>query len=147
MINDRFIILLEKYFENSLTAREQSEFDDFLKIDKYFEEFQKQKSLKEVFMKMNLKEPKNNFWDDYWLNIYNRLERGIAWILISLGLTFLIGYAIYEFIQKLFVDDGGPVIVKLGLITLFIGALILILSLIREQFIKFKNDNYKEIKR
>lgn len=147
MINDRFIILLEKYFENSLTAREQSEFDDFLKIDKYFEEFQKQKSLKEVFMIMNLKEPKNNFWDDYWLNIYNRLERGIAWILISLGLTFLIGYAIYEFIQKLFVDDGGPVIVKLGLITLFIGALILILSLIREQFIKFKNDNYKEIKR
>ena len=147
MINDRFIILLEKYFENSLTAREQSEFDDFLKIDKYLEEFQKQKSLKEVFMKMNLKEPKNNFWDDYWLNIYNRLERGIAWILISLGLTFLIGYAIYEFIQKLFVDDGGPVIVKLGLITLFIGALILILSLIREQFIKFKNDNYKEIKR
>lgn len=147
MINDRFIILLEKYFENSLTVIEQSEFDDFLKIDKYFEEFQKQKSLKEVFMKMNLKEPKNNFWDDYWLNIYNRLERGIAWILISLGLTFLIGYAIYEFIQKLFVDDGGPVIVKLGLITLFIGALILILSLIREQFIKFKNDNYKEIKR
>ena len=147
MINDRFIILLEKYFENSLTAREQSEFDDFLKIDKYLEEFQKHKSLKEVFMKMNLKEPKNNFWDDYWLNIYNRLERGIAWILISLGLTFLIGYAIYEFIQKLFVDDGGPVIVKLGLITLFIGALILILSLIREQFIKFKNDNYKEIKR
>ena len=147
MINDRFIILLEKYFENSLTVIEQSEFDDFLKIDKYLEEFQKQKSLKEVFMKMNLKEPKNNFWDDYWLNIYNRLERGIAWILISLGLTFLIGYAIYEFIQKLFVDDGGPVIVKLGLITLFIGALILILSLIREQFIKFKNDNYKEIKR
>ena len=147
MINDRFIILLEKYFENSLKVIEQSEFDDFLKIDKYFEEFQKQKSLKEVFMKMNLKEPKNNFWDDYWLNIYNRLERGIAWILISLGLTFLIGYAIYEFIQKLFVDDGGPVIVKLGLITLFIGALILILSLIREQFIKFKNDNYKEIKR
>lgn len=147
MINDRFIILLEKYFENSLTVIEQSEFDDFLKIDKYFEEFQKQKSLKEVFMIMNLKEPKNNFWDDYWLNIYNRLERGIAWILISLGLTFLIGYAIYEFIQKLFVDDGGPVIVKLGLITLFIGALILILSLIREQFIKFKNDNYKEIKR
>jgi hypothetical protein len=113
----------------------------------YKKEFQNQINVKEAVMNLNLKKPKSEFWDNYWLNTYNRLERGVAWILISIGLTLLIGFAVFQFIQKLFVDDGGPFIIKIGLIVLFTGALILILSLIREQFIKTKNDSYKEIKR
>lgn len=147
MIDERFIILTEKFFDKNLTDEEKKELDDFLMDEEYKKEFQKQINVKEAVMNLNLKKPKSEFWDNYWLNTYNRLERGVAWILISIGLTLLIGFAVFQFIQKLFVDDGGPFIIKIGLIVLFTGALILILSLIREQFIKTKNDSYKEIKR
>jgi ABC-type multidrug transport system fused ATPase/permease subunit len=147
MIEERFIILTEKFFDKNLADEEKKELDDFLMDEDYKKEFQKQINVKEAVMNLNLKKPKSEFWDNYWLSTYNRLERGVAWILISIGLTLLIGFAVYQFIQKLFVDDGGPFIIKIGLIVLFTGALILILSLIREQFIKTKNDSYKEIKR
>lgn len=147
MKNERFIILLEKYFEQSLSPDEKKEFEKLITNAELKKEFENQKEIKEVIMKLNLKEPKKDFWDNYWLSTYNKLERGIAWILISIGLTLLIGFAVYQFVQKLFVDDGGPLVIKIGLITLFIGALVLILSLIREQFLKTKNDSYKEIKR
>jgi len=147
MIEERFIILTEKFFDKNLADEEKKELDDFLMDEDYKKEFQKQINVKEAVMNLNLKKPKSEFWDNYWLSTYNRLERGVAWILISIGLTLLIGFAVYQFIQKLFVDDGGPFIIKMGLIVLFTGALILILSLIREQFIKTKNDSYKEIKR
>ncbi|MAT58699.1 MAG: hypothetical protein CMF23_12075 [Ignavibacteriae bacterium] len=147
MIEERFIILTEKFIDKSLTDNEKKELDKFLMDEDYKKEFQNQINVKEAVMNLNLKKPKSEFWDNYWLNTYNRLERGVAWILISIGLTLLIGFAVFQFIQKLFVDDGGPFIIKIGLIVLFTGALILILSLIREQFIKTKNDSYKEIKR
>ena len=147
MIEERFIILTEKFIDKSLTDNEKKELDKFLMDEDYKKEFQNQINVKEAVMNWNLKKPKSEFWDNYWLNTYNRLERGVAWILISIGLTLLIGFAVFQFIQKLFVDDGGPFIIKIGLIVLFTGALILILSLIREQFIKTKNDSYKEIKR
>ncbi|MBZ0182172.1 MAG: hypothetical protein K8F60_06915 [Melioribacteraceae bacterium] len=147
MIEERFIILTEKFIDKSLTDNEKKELDEFLMDEDYKKEFQNQINVKEAVMNLNLKKPKSEFWDNYWLNTYNRLERGVAWILISIGLTLLIGFAVFQFIQKLFVDDGGPFIIKIGLIVLFTGALILILSLIREQFIKTKNDSYKEIKR
>ena len=147
MIEERFIILTEKFIDKSLTDNEKKELDKFLMDEDYKKEFQNQINVKEAVMNLNLKKPKSEFWDNYWLNTYNRLERGVAWILISIGLTLLIGFAVFQFIQKLFVDDGGPFIIKIGLIVLFTGALILILSLIREQFIKTKNDSHKEIKR
>ncbi len=147
MIDEKFIYLMEKYFDDELTIDEKSELNKFLEDKNYRSEFEEQKKLKEVFMKMTLKNPGNDFWDGYWLNTYNRLERGLAWIFISIGVILLIGFAAVEFVDRLFTDDGGPIVIKVGLVTLFFGSLVLIFSLLREKFFKLKKDKYKEIQR
>lgn len=147
MSNDRFIILLEKYFEDELSENEKIEFDNFLEDEKYRSEFEEQKKVKEVFQKMTLKNPTKEFWDGYWLNTYNKLERGIAWIFISIGVLLLIGFAVVELVDRLFTDDGGPLVIKIGLVALFFGSLVLIFSLLREKLFTRKNDKFKEIQR
>ncbi len=147
MNNDRFIILLERHFDGELTADEKIEFNRILEDEKYRSEFEEQKKVKEVLKKMNLKNPTKEFWDGYWLNTYNKLERGIAWIFISIGVVLLIGYAAIELVDRLFTNDGGPLVIKIGLTALFFGSLVLIFSLLREKLFTRKNDKYKEIQR
>ena len=57
-MNERFIILLEKYFENELTVSESQEFETLKNSNaKLKQEFEEQKTIKEVLKKMTLKNP------------------------------------------------------------------------------------------
>lgn len=147
-MNERFIYLIGKKLDDEITKAEQQELDRLIANDESLKsEYEKQLKAKEVLKKMNLKNPSKEFWDGYWLNTYNKLERGLAWIFISIGILILIGFAVIQFVEKLFTDDGGPILIKIGLAALFFGSLVLIFSLLREKFFKMKNDKYKEIQR
>ena len=147
-MNDRTLYLIEKYIDNSLTKEESVELEKIInnspEIKKDIEE---QKKVREVLSKMKLKDPSKEVWDGYWLDIYNRLERGISWIAISLGLLVIFGYSSYEFVQSIIKDTHMPQFVKISLGVFFFGLLVLIWSLLREKFKTSKNDNYKEIQR
>ena len=83
MIRENEIILIEKYFANSLTANEQLEFEKLLLTDLNFKnEFEEQLKIKEVLNQMKLKNPEKEIWDKYWLNTYNLLERRVAWLFV-----------------------------------------------------------------
>ncbi len=57
-MNERFIILLEKYFENELTDSESQEFETLINSNaKLKQEFEEQIRIKEVLRKMKLKNP------------------------------------------------------------------------------------------
>ncbi len=52
-MNERFIILQEKYFDDMLTTEEKIEFDNFLKTNAELKtEFEEHKRIKEVLRKM-----------------------------------------------------------------------------------------------
>ncbi len=147
-MTERFIILLEKYFENNLTDSESQEFETLINSNaKLKKEFEEQKEIKEVLKKMTLKNPSKEAWDGYWLGIYNRIERGIAWIAISIGAIIFFGYASIEAVNSFINDTQTPPIVKVGISILFFGALVLIFSLLREKFFASKHDKYKEVQR
>jgi len=97
--------------------------------------------------KMTLKNPSKEKWDGYWLGIYNRIERGIAWIAISIGAIIFFGYASIESVNAFINDTQTPPIIKVGISILFFGVLILIFSLLREKFFTSKHDKYKEVQR
>ena len=42
---------------------------------------------------MKFKKLPEMYWDDYWTHVYNRIERGFSWILVSLGAMILLVYA------------------------------------------------------
>jgi hypothetical protein len=148
MISEKFIVLLEKYFSNEISSEEKNEFEKMLKSDSQLQsEFDEQKRIKEVLNKMKLKNPSREVWDSYWMGIYNRIERGIAWIVISIGAMIFFGYASYEIVNAFIKDTQAPVLAKIGISMLVFGGLILLFSLIREKMFSSKRDKYKEIQR
>lgn len=147
-MNERFIYLLENYFENKLSEEGKTEFFDLVNNNSELKkEFEEQKRVKEVLSKMMLKNPSQEIWDSYWLGIYNRIERGIAWIIISIGAVLVFGFSVIKFIETLYLDSTVPLIMKIGIYAISFGFVILIVSLLRERIFTFKHDKYKEIQR
>ena len=146
-MNERFIYLIEKCFDNELNVDEKTEFDSLLQNKDLKNEFEEQKRVKEVLGKMKLKNPTVEVWDKYWLGVYDKLERGIAWIAVSVGFLILIIYGSIEAVEKFLVDTQTPEIVKFGISILVIGGLILLFSVIREKFFTHTRDKYKEVQR
>lgn len=147
-MNARFIYLMEKYFDEQLSLSEKSEFENLLRSNpKFKNEFDEQKNVKEVLNKMKMKNPSKEVWDKYWLGIYNRIERGIAWIIISFGAAILIIYSSIKAVESFLGDTQTPWFVKLGIAAVVIGGLILFFSILREKIFTSKNDKYKEIQR
>ncbi len=147
-MNERFIYLNERYLSGEITADEEKELQELLENSEELKaEFEEQKKITEVLKKMKLKNPDAEVWDAYWLGIYNKIERGLAWIIISIGAILLLGYSAVEALQNLIEDTSMPLIIKIGSLLLAIGFIILFVSLIREKIFKAKHDKYKEIQR
>ncbi|HPG39445.1 MAG TPA: hypothetical protein PLP19_00720 [bacterium] len=151
MINDdqeRFHILLMGAVDDELDADERKEFARLLaQYPGFVKEFEDYKRLKEATKAMRFKNPPAELWDSYWLNIYNRLERGFGWILLSLGSIILLTFAGVEFFRALVFDSSLPVVVKIGIFCLIGGLAVLLVSVVRERWFVYKSDPYKEIKR
>lgn len=82
----RFHLLLMAALDRELSPEDEREFKNFLAISpdcqREWEEYQK---LKEATVQLKFMQPPEEVWDRYWLNVYNRIERGLGWILISIG--------------------------------------------------------------
>ena len=147
-MEERFLILMEKYFDEELTEEEKNSFDKMLQSNKELKkEFEEQKHIKEVISKMKLKNPSSEVWDSYWEKTYNRIERGIGWLGVFIGALILLGFASIEFVSQLYEDNSTPVIIKIGTVSLVFGFLVLLFSVIREKWFTHKTDKYKEIQR
>ena len=96
---------------------------------------------------MTLKNPSKEVWDRYWLGVYNQIERGLAWIVISIGAIIVLGFSAVKAAESFFENTTMPGVLKIGIMILTIGFVILIISLLREKLFLFQNDKYKEIQR
>ena len=84
-------------------------------------ELQEFRKLKEVTDDMRVIVPEDKYWDQYWSNVYNRLERKIGWILISMGSIVLLAYAIYTLGETFIFGKHIPLLVRVGVIALVGG--------------------------
>lgn len=147
-MTEREIYLMELALEGELSSDEKKEFDTLLERNPDIKkEYEEQLKIKGVLMNMSLKNPGKEFWDGYWLGIYNKIERGLAWILISISAIVIAGYGIYEAITNLLSETNIPLFMKIAIIIFVIGVAILIFSLLREKISVSKKDKYKEIQR
>ncbi len=147
-MNKRFVELLQKYLDSEISNEEKEELNSIINENEEFrKEFEEQIKVQEVLSKMKLKNPSSEFWDAYWTGLYNKIERGLAWIAISVGALILIAYGSIQAVEQFFGDTETPVIVKIGTVALVFGLLILLFSVLREKFYTSKRDKYKEIQR
>ncbi|MGD9488955.1 MAG: zf-HC2 domain-containing protein [Calditrichaceae bacterium] len=101
---------------------------------------------KETEIMKSIKYPED-YWDGYWETIYNRIERGISWLLISIGAVLILGFVAYEALSEFFNDTQIPLLLKTGIGVFVIGMIILIVSVIREKITSRKKDIYRRIMR
>lgn len=98
-------------------------------------------------MQIKFTQPSGEGWDRYWLNVYNRIERGLGWILISIGAAILLFYGAFKAVESILADMQLEWFVKAGILAVLGGLAILLISVIREKFFTRKADKYKEIQR
>ncbi|MBN2413514.1 hypothetical protein JXQ31_17685 [candidate division KSB1 bacterium] len=145
---DRFKILLMGAVDGELTAEERKEFELLLAENpEYKKEYQEYKNLKEATKEMKFKNPPAELWDSYWLSVYNRIERGLGWILLSIGCIILLTFAGFHFFKTLIFEADLPLIIKISIFSVIAGLAILLVSIVRERLFTYKSDPYKEIKR
>jgi hypothetical protein len=134
--------------DGELSADERREldgvFDDHPEIR---HEFAVLRRVKEVTGSMAYKEPPEEIWDRYWLSVFNRVERGIGWILISTGAVVLLAWGAWRWLEALWGDAGLPLFAKLAIMAVSVGLLVLCVSVIREKLFAYRRDPYKEIER
>ncbi len=147
-MENKFIILLEKYFDDLLSPEEEIAFQRALQNDESLKkEFEEQKRIREVLKKMNLKNPSKEFWDAYWLKFLNRIERAIAWSALIIGAAIVLGFGLYHIVENFIADTNDPPLLKFGIAMLFLGVVILFISILREKLSVRRQDKYKEIQR
>ena len=106
------------------------------------------RDLKENLAMIKFKEPTDAELERYWKSVYNRLERGLAWILFSAGAIIVLCYGGFKLIEQVIKDPNIALLFKIGLTALVFGAVILFVSLLRERLTVRKVDKYsKEIER
>ena len=134
--------------DQELSEKEITEVKEHLEIcERCSEEYASLKKLKEVTGEMKIKKLPEYYWDDYWTHVYNRIERGISWLFISLGVIIVLAFAGWEALNALIADQQMHPILKWGIFVLLIGAIILIVSIMREKILVKRIDKYREVKR
>lgn len=148
MMDERHRELLAGYVDGELTAEEKAEFEAELaanpELRAELEEFTR---LKEVTNKMHYADIPDEVWESYWQSVYRKTERGLGWILMSAGAIILLCFALYNAFSNLFTNPEIPLWVKIGLPALVGGAIILLVSYIRERIFSYKRERYREVQK
>lgn len=140
--------LLMGYLDNELDDEQREDLERHVsscaECSAELEEF---RELKKITDEVTLVEPEDKMWEHYWGGIYNRIERGIGWILFSIAAIVLVTYGGFKAIEDVVRDPTVGVVLKAGLVVLIVGLAILFVSVLRERIFFWKNDRYKDIRR
>jgi predicted anti-sigma-YlaC factor YlaD len=148
MDHEKIRELISSYLDGELDDQTRKTVEEHLascrECRKEYEEMEK---FEEVMGQMTFKNPPKEFWDLYWTSVYNRLERGIGWVFLSLGAIVLLFFGAYKIVEGIIRDSSTPLLLKVGLLLFLAGVVVLLVSIIREQFFLRKRERYKEIEK
>lgn len=138
--------LLMGYLDGELTDQQKQTLEQHLsQCTDCKQELEDFRRLIAVTSDVTLKEPEQKLWDAYWSGLYNRLERGIGWILFSVAAIALLIWGGFQVIEAIIVDPAIGVMLKIGLLALLGGLSILFVSVVRERLFFHKKDRYKDV--
>ena len=112
----------------------RNEFDELLK-------------LKEVTSKMRFSDLPDRFWAGYWNDVYNKIERGLGWIFLSIGAIILLLLGAWQVVDQFLLNDSISILVRFGFGIGIIGVIVLLVSLGRERLFARKHERYEEVER
>lgn len=146
--DERVRQLLMSGLDGELNAEEREELERILGADpRLRDEWNRLSKVKEVTQSMVLRKPPEQVWEDYWASVYSRLERGIGWILVSVGAIVLLSYGAWQGVQALIADVDMPWFLKGAILATSVGLVVLFVSVLREKLFIRVRDPYKDVQR
>ena len=147
-MNERWRQLLAGYVDGELTPQERAEVEQALaehpELRQELEEFRR---LKEVTGMMRYADLPDEVWERYWESLYRKLERGLGWILFSVGAIVLLLFGGFLALKELLTDPMAPLWVKVGVSALTAGGIILLVSYGRERLFAYRRERYREVQK
>ena len=104
-------------------------------------------SLKKITDSVSLVEPEDRVWDQYWDNVYNRLERRMGWVFFAIAGILLGLFGGFKVVEAVILDPGVDLMFKVCLVVLILGLAILFASVLRERLYFRQRDRYKDVRR
>ena len=143
---DKFQPLMMEYLDGELDQEARKLVDQHLAgCRSCRREWDSLKKLKNITSSMQLAQPEEEIM--YWDQVYNRIERGLGWIFVSIGAIILLAYGAFHFVRDFLQDSQEPLVIKIGVTSAILGAIILFISVLRERLFIRKTDKYKEIEK
>ncbi len=140
--------LMMGYLDEELSAEQIRRFEEHLTTCKQCSsQLQEFRQLKAITDQMTLVEPEDRLWQQYWDSIYNRIERGIGWIIFSVAAILLTIYGGFKAIEALITDPTVGLLLKAAMLALLVGLAILFVSVLRERIFFWTKDRYKDVRR
>jgi predicted anti-sigma-YlaC factor YlaD len=140
--------LIMGYLDDELEDEQKRAFEEHLtKCPECKGEVEEFRRIIQVTDEVMLAEPEDRIWQQYWSSIYNRIERGVGWILFSVAAILLLVYGGFKAIEEIVKDPTVGVILKAGLLALIAGLAVLLVSVLRERLYFWKKDRYKDVRR
>lgn len=138
--------LISSYHDNQLSEDQKRMIEGHVRqCEECRRELEEMGQFEEVMQKMELKQPPEEIWQVYWTSVYNRLERRIGWILLSIGAIIMLFFGGYKAIEGIIEDPTTPLILKVGILAALGGLAILLVSIGRERIFVRKRERYKEV--
>ena len=145
---ERLRLMMTAALDGELGTRESEELEARRAADPELEaEWRRLNNLKELTEMSMISNPPEEQWGSYWQSVYNRIERGLGWMLVSLGATVLVTFGLWQALSEVLADTGVPGFVKLAILALGAGSVMLLISVLREKFFVRRHDPYKEVER
>lgn len=140
--------LLSGYLDSELTREEEEKLKNHLShCAECRMELSELRHVEGVTQAMKHETVPDVVWDTYWLSIYNRLERGLAWVLLSIGGAILLSYALWHFATAFLLTPEVPLVLRVGTGVLVFGLAFLTVGVVRERIQIWRQDPYREVKR
>lgn len=140
---------LSAYVDGEIPADERKRLEEHLAAcEDCRQELAELTSLKEDLKMIRFREPTDAEIERFWRSVYNRLERGVGWILFSVGAIVLLCYGAFKLVEEVIRDPTVAWAVKIGVVAVLFGGVILFVSLLRERLAIRKKDRYsREVRR
>ena len=140
--------LMMAYLDDELDDRQRKVFEEHVAVCRgCAEELAQFQQLKGLTDRVTLAEPEDRVWEQYWGNVYNRIERGLGWMIVSIAAILLIAYGGWTAIETIIKNPAVGLFLKVALLALIVGIAILFVSVLRERCYFWKRERYKDVRR
>jgi len=148
MDREKAMELITAYADGELNEAGKLEAEELLAASAEMRaELEALRKMKALTGSLRFAEPEQEVWNMYWANVYNRIERGVGWILLSLGAIVLLAWGAWHFVEDFLLNSNEPLVVKAGLSAAILGAIVLLVSVLRERLFIRRKERYEEVVR